>query len=295
MFKNAVFCIIEPDRNASLASRIFDWLISGLIIVSVMVVFATTFELPSAVINTFAWIESFASIVFTCEYILRIWTADLKYSNLTPIGARFRYVVSGMAIVDLVSILPFWLPMFLPGSLLGLRAIRLARLLRILKLNRYSEAVSGIGDVIYEKRREILGSFFFVSLLMLVSSLVIYAVEHEAQPEVFKNAFSGLWWAVATLSTVGYGDIYPVTVAGRIFGAVLALLGVAAVAVPTSIISSGLIERVTRRQKPISARGRFHYCPYCGKKLDVRHADGVDVRSKDSDGDASMGNDLADN
>ena len=265
--KQAIFDIIEPDRKNFLPSRIFDRAIATLIVLSVSVVFATTFDLPQFVLDAFIWIERIASVVFTIEYVLRIWTADLKYPDASPVCARLRYVVSGMAIIDLVAILPFWLPMFLPGSLLGVRAIRLVRLLRILKMNRYSEAMASIGDVIGEKRREILGSFFFVGLLMLVSSLVIYAAEHDAQPDAFKNAFSGLWWAVATLSTVGYGDIYPVTVIGRIFGAVLALLGVAAVAVPTSIISSGLIERVTSNAASSESPQRIAYCPYCGKRI----------------------------
>lgn len=264
--KQKVFDIIEPDRNNLLSSRIFDRMIATLIVLSVSVVFATTFDLSKPVLDVLLWIEHIASIVFTIEYLLRIWTADLKYPEYSPLKARLHYMISGMAVIDLIAILPFWLPMFLPGSLLGVRAIRLVRLLRILKLNRYSEAMAGIGDVIREKRREILGSFFFVGLLMLVSSLVIYAAEHDAQPKAFKNAFSGLWWAVATLSTVGYGDIYPVTVTGRIFGAILALLGVAAVAVPTSIISSGLIERVTSKRGSQKDQ-KFTYCPHCGRRI----------------------------
>ena len=265
--KQVVFDIIEPDRKNFLPSRIFDQAIATLIVLSVSVVFAATFDLSTTVVGAFVWIERIASVVFTIEYVLRIWTADLKYPDASPIRARLMYVISGMAIIDLLAILPFWLPMFLPGSLLGVRAIRLVRLLRILKMNRYSEAMASIGDVIREKRREIFGSFFFVGLLMLVSSLVIYAAEHDAQPEAFKNAFSGLWWAVTTLSTVGYGDIYPVTVVGRIFGAVLALLGVAAVAVPTGIISSGLIERVTSKADSQEGSQKITYCPHCGKRI----------------------------
>lgn len=265
--KQTIFEIIEPDRKNFRPSRIFDCVISTLIVLSVSVVFATTFDLPPAVLSIFIWVERIASVVFTIEYVLRIWTADLRYSGVSPVRARLLYIISGMAIIDLLAILPFWLPMFLPGSLLGVRAIRLVRLLRILKMHRYSEAMVSIGEVLREKRREILGSLFFVWLLMLVSSLVIYAAEHDAQPEAFKNAFSGLWWAVATLSTVGYGDIYPVTVIGRIFGAVLALLGVAAVAVPTSIISSGLIERVTSKSNSSERSQMISYCPHCGKRI----------------------------
>ena len=151
-----------------------------------------------------------------------------------------------MAIVDFVAVLPFWLPMLLPGTMLGVRALRLVRLLRIFKLNRYFDAMKAIGDVIAAKKRELLGSLFFVAILMLISSLLMYSAEHEAQPEVFRNAFSGLWWAVATLTTVGYGDIYPVTVFGRLVGAFIAFSGLAAVAIPTGIITSGLSERISK-------------------------------------------------
>ena len=151
-----------------------------------------------------------------------------------------------MAMVDLVAILPFWLPMFLPGTILGVRALRLVRLLRIFKLNRYFDAMKAIGEVLVDKKRELLGSMFFVGILMLTSSLLMYSAEHDAQPEVFRNAFSGLWWAVATLTTVGYGDIYPITPFGRMIGAFIAFSGLAAVAIPTGIISSGLSERISR-------------------------------------------------
>ena len=101
----------------------------------------------------------------------------------------------------------------------------------------------------------------------MVASLVIYSVEHEAQPDVFRNAFSGMWWAVATLTTVGYGDIYPVTVIGRIFGAVIALLGIGMVAIPTGIISSGLMERISGDKADQEQEDQFKYCPHCGKRI----------------------------
>lgn len=244
--RRRVFEIIQPDRGNSLASRVFDVAITTLILVSVVIVFAVTFDLPPSVSSVLKWLERTASIVFTVEYLLRILTADLLYPAKGRLAARVKYVFSPMAIIDLVAILPFWLPMFLPCSMLALRALRLVRLLRILKLNRYFDAVRSIGEVLSSKKRELIGSLFFVVLLMLVASLLMYSVEHDAQPEVFRNAFSGLWWAVATLTTVGYGDIYPVTVLGRILGAVIAFSGIAALAVPTGIITAGLTEQIGR-------------------------------------------------
>ena len=244
--RRRVFDIIQPDDGTSLLSRIFDWMITGLILASVIIVFAATFDLPKGVLRALLLIEGVASVVFTVEYALRILTADFLYPESGTIKARVKYVFSPMALVDLVAILPFWLPMLLPGTMLGLRALRLVRLLRIFKLNRYFDAIKSLGEVIVLKKRELLGSLFFVSILMLISSLLMYSAEHEAQPDVFRNAFSGLWWAVATLTTVGYGDIYPVTALGRLLGAFIAFSGLAAVAIPTGIISSGLMEALSR-------------------------------------------------
>lgn len=242
--KDWVFKVLQPDKGANVASRMFDWMITALILISVLAVFLVTFDLPDTVIGRLGAFEKIASLVFTVEYVLRIWTADRLRPDLPPARARMRYVFSGMALVDLVAILPFWLPMLIPTSVLGIRALRLVRLLRILKLNRYFDALQSIASVIAAKRRELLGSLFFVMLLMLVASLLMYAVEHDAQPEVFRNAFSGLWWAVATLTTVGYGDIYPVTVVGRVLGAFIAFSGIAALAIPTGIVTAGLTERL---------------------------------------------------
>ena len=112
----------------------------------------------------------------------------------------------------------------------------------------YFNALQAIGDVLSDKRRELIGSLFFVGLLMLISSLLMYSVEHNAQPAVFRNAFSGLWWAVCTLTTVGYGDIYPVTVPGRVLGALIAFSGIAALAIPTGIVTAGLTARLGTRK-----------------------------------------------
>ena len=261
--RKQLFRIIQPS-DGYWPSRVFDLGIMVLILLSVFSVFAETFELPAERIAAIERVELWVSIVFTIEYLLRVWTADLLYPNLSPWRARICFIRSGMAIVDLLSVLPFWLPMFLPGHLLGLRAIRLVRLLRVFKLNRYLEAMAAIGEVFRNRFRELLASGIFVFLLMLLSSLLMYHAEHDAQPEQFRNAFSGLWWAVATLTTVGYGDIYPITATGRLLGAIIALLGIGMVAIPTGILSSGFMEHFSKLGKH-SAPTR---CPHCGKEIE---------------------------
>ena len=240
--KKAIFKIIQPAEGGAFGSRMFDMFITALVLLSVVCVFATTFDLSDGLVKQLNVLEAVISIVFTIEYVLRLLTADLLYPDMPRWKAVIRHVCSGMAIIDLLAILPFYLPMVFSCNLLAIRIFRLLRLMRVFKLNRYFESLAAIGDVLRAKSRELLGSMFIVMLMLILSSLAIYEVEHDAQPGVFKNAFSGLWWAVATLTTVGYGDIYPVTTLGRVFGAIIALLGVGMVAIPTGIISSGLIE-----------------------------------------------------
>lgn len=243
--RKMIYDIIEPDNGSSIWSRVFDWIITSLVLASVVIVFVGTFELPPAAVRVIDVLEYVIAVVFTVEYLLRILTANFKFPKLGVIRCRVKYVFTPMAIIDLIAILPSWLPMFLPGTMQGFRAFRLVRLLRVFKLNRYFDAMRFIGSVIVAKKRELLCSLFFVFILMLVASLLMYSVEHDAQPDVFRNAFSGLWWAVATLTTVGYGDIYPVTVIGKLLGAVIACAGIAAWGVPAGIITSGMTEQLS--------------------------------------------------
>ena len=276
--KENVFEIIQPSTEGKAVSRLFDLFIMILIIISVISVFLMTFEeIPRNILRSLREAECATILVFSVEYILRIWTADLLYPEISPWKARLKFVCSPMAIIDLAAILPFYLPMLLSINLVGVRAIRLVRLLRVFKLNRYSDAFVSIMEVFRGKIQEILVSLFIVFLLLIVASLLIFYAEHDAQPQQFSNAFSGLWWAVATLTTVGYGDIYPITPIGRILGAIIALLGIGMAAVPTGILSAGFVELLERKKRkeeentadPAQAEEKTPpvYCPHCGKKL----------------------------
>ena len=264
--KQRVFDVIQPAADRRLVSRIFDLFIITLIAASVASVFMLTFELSDATRQTLHSLEKISIAIFSAEYLLRIWTADLLYPELPALRARLKYLFSPLALIDLAAILPFYLPMIMPLDLVGLRAVRLARVLRLFKLNRYSEALKSIGEVFRSKGREIVISIFLVFILLVIASLMIYYAEHDAQPKAFPNAFSGLWWAVATLTTVGYGDIYPITVWGRVLGAGIAIMGIGMIAVPTGILSSGFVELL---EKKVSSGGDEppKYCPHCGKKL----------------------------
>lgn len=238
-----------------------------LIILNVFLLILDTFRgFSPLVYEILRHIETFSIIVFTVEYILRMWTSDLIYPEMKPSKARLKYAFSFMAIIDLLAILPFYLPFIFIIDLRVLRMLRLLRLLRIMKVNRYTSAISSVYIVIKRKSTQLISSILVVAILMVMSSVLIYNIEYEAQPLVFQNAFSGLWWALETLTTVGYGDIYPVTTIGKILSGIIALLGIGLVAVPTGIISAGFVEDITSSNE--KNKEEKHYCPYCGKKID---------------------------
>jgi len=241
--KERTFEIIEKGKDGDRASKIFDDFIIGLIFINVLSIFLETFSIKNEVSLSFRYIEVFSVIIFTIEYALRLWTAPLLFPDKTKPAATIKYIFSFMALIDLLAILPFYFPFFIKIDLRILRALRLVRLFRLFKMNRYTKALSSVFAVLKSKSQELISSIFVVFILMLISSVFMYTIESPVQPDVFQNGFSGIWWAVATFTTVGYGDIYPITTAGRILSMIMAVLGIALVAVPTGIISSGFIEQ----------------------------------------------------
>lgn len=261
--KKRIFEIIQPAENGDIISKAFDFALLLLIFLNVAMVIVSTFTLPARMARVLDTVEAVSAVIFTVEYILRVWTSDLLRPKISPAKARIRYVFSFMAIIDLLAVLPFYIPMIIPVDLRVLRMFRVIRLLRIIKVNRYTTALARVGAVLRRKASQLISSLFVVAVLMIIASILMYNAEHDAQPEVFKNAFSGLWWAIATLTTVGYGDIYPITIIGKVLSAVIALLGIGLVAVPTGIISAGFFEDVDEGADDEPPK----YCPHCGKKL----------------------------
>lgn len=260
--KTRVHEIIEPAASGDTASRVVDIIIMGLIFINVVMVIVDTFDIAASVRSIMDTVETFSVIAFTIEYAVRLWTADLSFPKLHPARARVKYIFSFQAIVDFIALLPFYLPFIFPVNLVVLRVFRVFRLLRIFKVNRYTHALATIGAVFKNKASQLISSMLVVALLMVIASVLMYNVEHDVQPDVFDNALSGLWWAVATLTTVGYGDIYPITPFGKILSAVIALLGIGLVAVPTGIITAGFSEQIEH-----GSDDEKQYCPYCGKKI----------------------------
>lgn len=210
---------------------------------NILVTFLQTFDELTFLFPAFHVIEVITILIFCVEYILRIWTADYLYPDKSEFRSRLRFLISFDGIIDLLTILPF---LFLSGMVI-FRMLRVARIFHLFRLNARYDSFNVITTVLYEKRNQIISSVFIVLILMLASSLCMYSVEHDSQPEVFRNAFSGIWWSMSTLLTVGYGDIYPITTLGRIMAICIAYLGVGAVAIPTGIISAGFVEQYQRK------------------------------------------------
>lgn len=156
--KNGIFNILHSEKNQNKAAKIFDLFIIGLIIINLIMVIADTFTLPDKLSNIMSYLETFSVIIFSIEYILRVWTADLVYSDLKPAKARIKYILSFMALIDLVAILPFYIPFLIKIDLRALRALRTVRLLRIFKMNRYTKALSTIADVFRRKASQLQSS-----------------------------------------------------------------------------------------------------------------------------------------
>ena len=241
--KEKIFNIIQIGDKSNHISRAFDIFITVTIISNIAVTFMETFSQLSHFSGLFTVIEYITVFIFCIEYILRIWTADFLYPESSKGRARFKFLRSFDGIVDLLTIIPAF---FLSGFVI-FRMLRVARIFHLFRLNARYDSFNVITTVLYEKRNQIISSVFIVLILMLASSLCMYSVEHNAQPEVFRNAFSGIWWSMSTLLTVGYGDIYPITTLGRVMAICIAYLGVGVVAIPTGIISAGFVEQYQRK------------------------------------------------
>jgi len=241
--KKKIFNIIQIGDKSNRISRAFDIFITITIVLNILVTFAQTFDELSRITMELKAIEYVTLGIFCVEYVLRIWTAEYLYPNIGRRQAKLRFLISFDGVIDLLTIVPVF---FLSGFVI-FRMLRVARIFHLFRLNAKYDSFNVITTVLYEKRNQIISSVFIVLILMLASSLCMYSVEHDTQPDVFRNAFSGVWWSMSTLLTVGYGDIYPVTTLGRVMAICIAYLGVGAVAIPTGIISAGFVEQYQRK------------------------------------------------
>ena len=281
--KKRIFDIIQIGKRDDFISRAFDIFIVAVILANIAVLFLGTFDELRHYAPLFKWVEVITVLIFSVEYALRIWTAEYLYPDESRAKAVRRFLISFDGIVDLLTILPFF---FLAGFV-AFRMLRVVRIFHLFRINAYYDSFNVITSVLYEKRNQIISSIFIILVLMMASSLCMYSAEHGVQPEVFNNAFSGIWWSISTILTVGYGDIYPVTALGRVMAIFISFLGVGAVAIPTGIISAGFVEQYTQMQNKSRPGGNVRgtvsvtvddSSPFAGQSVkEIENGYGVDV------------------
>ena len=227
------------------------------------VVLETVPSLREAYGRELALFDDVSVLVFSAELLLRVWSCPVDPRFAGP-GGRLRFLRTPLAIVDVLAVLPWYLPWAMPVDGRMLRMLRLVRLFRIFKLARYSEALRTLGSIVRERRADLGITAMFGAMLLLGASSVMYAIEHEAQPEAFASIPAAMWWGCVTLTTVGYGDVYPVTPLGRVAGAAIQIIGVGLFALPAGILAGGFASHLEERARAARAP---RACPHCGGEL----------------------------
>lgn len=262
--RKRVYDILDPGHADGVLSRTVNYVIYGLIFLSVIaIVLDSVASVYQQWATAFRYFEVLTVLVFSVEYLLRLWCCVESPKYAAPVRGRLRYLFSPLALIDLLSILPFYLP-FVTADMRFLRSIRFIRLFRLAKLGRYSTAFRVLGEVVHAKRAELIVSGSIVILLTVIFAIGMFYTEHEAQPEVFPDIPSAMYWAVATLTNMGHPD--PITTMGRCMAAAMFFLELGMLAIPTGVLGAGFVEEFrNRNRQPVS-------CPHCGKEIQPKDA-----------------------
>ena len=271
--RRRTFHILRSGERGDRLGRKFDVFILSLISINVVaIILDSVNSIHLATATYFKVFEVFSIAVFTLEYILRLWTVVEEPRHARPVAGRVRAATSPLMLIDLLAILPFYIP-FVGLDLRFLRILRLFRVFLVAKVARYSKALQTLGRVIYATRGELAIAGFSMILLMIMSAALMYYAENEAQPKAFSSVPASMWWAITTMTTVGYGDMYPITPMGKVLGSIISILGIAMFAVPTGILGAGFTEEIRRRNASNAAASHepAHagptICPHCGKAI----------------------------
>lgn len=263
MIKKTIYKLVEKGDHGKKLNKLFDYFIMSLILLSVLsIILESISSISEAYGKILLSFNVFSIIIFSVEYLMRLYVSDLTHPSGNRLKSAFKFIFSAHGIIDLLALIPFYLPLLIKIDLRFLRILRLTRFLRVLKINRYNNSLNLIASVIKEKRPELIVTGFVTFLILLLASFMMYYAESEQQPEVFPNILFAFWWAVATLTTVGYGDVYPVTAVGKFLSGVIAILGIGIVALPTGLISAGFMDKIKTQSN------HNQNCPYCGKKIE---------------------------
>lgn len=273
--KYRIYAILAVSQHKGDASWYFDMFIIGLIGLNTFAMILDSVSwfhaLYKAELHLF---ETVSVAIFSVEYLLRLWTANVNPRFATPLWGNLRYAATPLAVIDLLAVAPFYLP-FIGIDLRVVRILRVFRLFRLFKVARYIRALSLISSVVRQKREELGISLIFTFFLLMIASSLVYFVENEAQPDKFASIPETMWWGIATLTTVGYGDVYPITGLGKLLGGLIAVMGVGLFALPAGILASGFAEAISTRKHSLETQTQASFtCPHCGQLIsqhDVQH------------------------
>lgn len=255
-FKRQVFFALNEPMRGNLCARVLGIGVFALIVANALLVFADAQPgLPAAAYTAMAVFGMASTVCFSVEYGLRVWTSDLMHANKGPVRARLRYVVSLMGLIDLLAFLPGMLAWFAPLSPALLAGVPIIRLVRLIKLSRYMKGLRSIALVFEKRHQEIVSAFMVLGLLTVCASVLMYQVEHPVQPERFDSVFTGMYWAMTTITSTGYGDLVPLTGIGRFIGFCTMVLSIGVVAIPAGIFSAGFVSQFRQDDALRAERG----------------------------------------
>ena len=283
-FKREAYFALEDVRRGNAVARVVGIALFALIVANAILVFAEMQPgIPAGVSAALLAFGLASSVCFGLEYAARLWTADLVHPDASPARARMRYALSPMGIIDLLAFAPGLLVLFVPVSSSMLNAARIIRLVRLIKLSRYMRGLRSIARVFAKRRQEIVAAFTVLGLLTVTASVLMYEAEHPVQPDRFDSVLTGMYWAMTTITSTGYGDLVPVTAAGRLIGFATMLLSIGVVAIPAGIFSAGFVAEFRAQD----ARARVRRGE--GDGSGGRPADGCDAADGDDPGEEEAG------
>ena len=255
--RKRVWELLEPAEDNDNLSKFIDIFLVNLIFFNIlMVILETVDTLYFRYKLWFIYFELFSVTIFSLEYVSRFWSCVENKTNSETNGkARLRYIFSFSAIIDLIAILPSLLAFLFPT--VDLRFVRALRIFRLLKFSRYSNSINTLLIVLWDQRKSLGAAFFILFIVLIISSSGMYIVEKDIQPDKFGSIPQSMWWSIVTLTTVGYGDVYPVTSMGKFFGSIIIILGIGTVALPSGILASAFTEYTRRNQKKYEDKLKF--------------------------------------
>jgi len=249
-YRKKIYMILERESHSKFAELIHYLLMALILITVIAVILESDIEIYQRHQSLFWTLELISLVVFTIEYLLRVWSsAEIKKYNSWR--GKIKYILTPMALIDLMAVLPVWFGFFIYRDLMILRGLRL---IRVFKLTRYSRSMNLLLSVLKQESANIFSAFFVLSILIILAATGMHLVEYDNQPEQFGTIPKAIWWATVTLTTVGYGDVVPISATGKIFGIIILLSGIGMAALPAGILASGFTKEINRRKEKFRHR-----------------------------------------